>query len=366
MSTKPKIWQVACGDAGREYWGWFLDYDVMCIGPGEPGKWSANNKDKYLENDKKSGQTNSSIVRQFAENVREGDIVLLRKHWGIITAGVIYGKYSWKLCFDDVNGWDLQHCWRVCWNKKIVERNTSTGPSKNFRFCNQQKEPRPIRDIQYKVRRPFSGVDDENMKRAASEIAKSIDPSECQLIQLPEPVIERERSAVVSELNFLGDKAEGSAHIIENLMKIIKYYLSSSIEREPSEFETRSHIVVPLLKALGWPCEQIVVEKDTFDIVLLKHKEDKPKDCLAAFELKKLKAPLGGVRWELEKRVKDKETKNCKLLVVTNGVRYMISKKNESGTWKELEPDVDKCANLRKKTFLSNLKMLTPEYVKAL
>lgn len=67
------------------------------------------------------------FVRRFA-GIADGDVLLLRTGLAAIAAvGVVNGDYSHESCFDDVNGWDLQHMRRVRWGRLPAE-HVFSGP----------------------------------------------------------------------------------------------------------------------------------------------------------------------------------------------------------------------------------------------
>ncbi len=109
-----KYWQVAAGDGKRDYTEVFLKYGVMLIGPGDPGEYFQNQEyylNEYYLND----------ITVFSEQVEEGDVVVLKKphgsKWEIVAIGIVKGEYDYLPVFDDVEGWDLQHCRYVEWRR---------------------------------------------------------------------------------------------------------------------------------------------------------------------------------------------------------------------------------------------------------
>ena len=105
-------WQVAAGDGERDYSEAFTKFGVILIGPGEPGDYFEK-KDTYKK------YPWGSTVKAFAEQVRDGDMVVLKrpskKLWKVLAVGMIKGGYQYLPIFDDVEGWDLQHCRMVEW-----------------------------------------------------------------------------------------------------------------------------------------------------------------------------------------------------------------------------------------------------------
>jgi hypothetical protein len=97
----------------------FLRYGVALIGPGDSGRWTPERGDEEFE---------GRFVRQFANEVKNGDVFLLRTGISTICAiGIVASEYMYFNQFDDVNGWDIQHGRRVCWYKLPQEYEVSNG-----------------------------------------------------------------------------------------------------------------------------------------------------------------------------------------------------------------------------------------------
>ncbi len=64
------VWQLPGGPASWSYVEEFLKYGVGLIGPGDPGTWKPGREDAEFQ---------GHFVRHFAEEMLEGDVVVLRK-----------------------------------------------------------------------------------------------------------------------------------------------------------------------------------------------------------------------------------------------------------------------------------------------
>jgi len=110
-----RFWQVAAGESSRDYSSVFTDFGVMLVGAGDPGPFSE--RKSYYRGHR---DWRNQIVR-FAERVSLEDIVVLKKphgtQWEIVAVGVVKGEYEYLDLFEDVEGWDLQHCRKVAWVK---------------------------------------------------------------------------------------------------------------------------------------------------------------------------------------------------------------------------------------------------------
>ncbi len=135
------IWQIACGEPGRDYRDVFLRHDVMLIGPGWPGRFDEKIYRKALnDGDVQRGHFNQ--IRSFKENPMPGDLVLLRIGHDVIRIGVIpesgEAGYGWSDTFDDILGWNLEHYRRVIWGQPRSAALLETGQPL---FSNYKKQP---------------------------------------------------------------------------------------------------------------------------------------------------------------------------------------------------------------------------------
>src|SRR6266853_143059 len=92
------LWQVGAGDTDRSYDAVCRRFDVMIVGPGNPGPYEES---RYIQ----KGDIRNSL-RRFCEEARRGDMVLLRLGTGEVKAvGEIADDSStWCEAFADVDG----------------------------------------------------------------------------------------------------------------------------------------------------------------------------------------------------------------------------------------------------------------------
>jgi len=263
-------WQVASGDGRRDYSSVFLKYGIMLIGPGDPGSYSER-KDFYKK-DKSILKSDASTITAFAEQVNEGDIVVLKrpsgKLWEVIAVGTAKGKYKHMPIFNDVEGWDLQHCRQVEWYKP-KQANKITGLTRGtFKKVNKRSA---IQDIDRLLR---------------LSIKVSVEP-------IPNPVGELKDEDLIEILINHGLRikdAEDFAHTIRRIRRLVKWYHDNGTE--VSEHETRTFLIIPLLLALGWTEQKLKIEWNNVDIAFFeKPYNKKTKDlneCIIILESKKL------------------------------------------------------------------------------
>ena len=71
------IWQVSAGDSRRDFSDLFLKYDIMLAGPGRFGPYRKDVYDEVINKGLRSSRK-IGFLRAFSEDVKAGDIVLLR------------------------------------------------------------------------------------------------------------------------------------------------------------------------------------------------------------------------------------------------------------------------------------------------
>jgi hypothetical protein len=108
------IWQIAAGNGDNTHYAKLcLEKDAVIFGPGKYGAWPDCAVPMRV-----NGWTSMKIgiVRRFAEDIKAGDIVVLRVGTqNVYGVGEVVGGYDWSEKFADVQGWDLQHMRRVRW-----------------------------------------------------------------------------------------------------------------------------------------------------------------------------------------------------------------------------------------------------------
>jgi hypothetical protein len=105
-SIEKPVWQLGGGSSDRNFANLLITNGVGLLGPGDMGTWTSTNTAYAKENS----------LRQFVQEVRCGDLVLLRQgRLKVLAVGIIAGDYDYFNQFEDVEGWDLQHGRRVRW-----------------------------------------------------------------------------------------------------------------------------------------------------------------------------------------------------------------------------------------------------------
>lgn len=296
MTTRrtQNVWQVGGGPANRPYADLFLKHGVALIGPGDPGRWSPERgDDAYIDEQGASG----SFVRRFANEVQVEDVFVLRTGISKICAvGRVASEYMYLDQFDDVNGWDLQHARRVCWCELPAE----------YEFGSPVFGANPTR---------FARVQNPVVLDYVSKFLSS-PPTHWQTAPLP-PLPSEEPS-----LDGM-DVPEGLRLVVAEAKDLVPLYTDpQACGAYPSEDELVAHMVVPFLRAVGWPPERIAVKWRNIDVTVFSALPRVPENCRFVIEAKRLGAGVEGALEQAKGYVKSLGVPRD--VIVTDGVRYRM------------------------------------------
>lgn len=290
-------WQVAAGDSARDYTDAFLQFGVMLIGPGNPGHYF-DRKDYY-----RSRKWGSTIVT-IAEKVTDGDIVILKRphkgQWQIRAVGRVVSDYSYLEQFDDVQGWDLQHCRKVEWicpaeNQKVFTSGLTRGtlsrvykkePIQKALEVLEEGEKRKVEDIPT----PAKAISDEDLVETL--IGNGLRPAD----------------------------AETVIQTIWRVRRLARWY--ARYGRDMSEHETRTFLIAPVLLALGWSEQKIKIEWKGMDIALFQDVYRRGQSPLVILESKRMGEGLHFAERQAVKYARDYP--ECRRLVVSDGTLYQL------------------------------------------
>jgi hypothetical protein len=303
------IWQQASGDTERDYSELCLKWDVILNGPGYAGPWP--DCAKVLSKDGSSSRKITDL-RRFSEEMKDGDFVVLRLGTAnVLGVGQIVGSYEWRDEFGDIDGWDIQHVRRVRWLWRYA------GTPKQFDTyalkqgdTTQKVDRGPVTEWLSSLEIPVEAV-----TRPLKDLPKCSDLKQGSLDD-------------VSEYLFDHGVASGSiAKLLEDigeLVRIAKWYKRSGM---PSENETIAYLVVPLLRALGWPSQRMAIEWHHVDVALFAYLPRRDESLMAVLEAKKMDASCLTAMAQANGYAKNKSS--CLRLIVTDGLRYGIYVRHE-------------------------------------
>jgi hypothetical protein len=315
-----RIWQIAAGEPHRYFDEVFLKYGVMIIGP------SHNGNAKLSSYAKGKGPNVMNQVNAFANKPTPGDRIIIRKGNAAVGIGQIpqEASYSFEDSFGCILGWDLCHTWRVSWlkDKKIVEAI-----------------PNPFKRIK---RLPtFTEIHNP----ATIAYVKAIDSKEFEL-KLPEIPGKHVQHMSYDDLRIKFFRLGVSHDTTENIISVLRqcnqlsdwYNLEGKENSRPTEYEVVSHMVLPLLLALGWSHQQIAVEWKRVDVALFLKTPTNAANCVGIIEAKGIGQSLGDVFSQPENYFKKLKLVGARKLIVTDGANIFIYNRKSDGTFQD-KPD---------------------------
>jgi len=298
-------WQQAAGDKDRNYVAQCINNDVILNGPGEYGHFN-DYYEQYTLNDVSSRKITD--LNRFCNEIKEGDIIVLRLGTNeVLGVGVVIGEYEWIDYFGDVDGWDLQHTRRVKWlwsgNKKFSTYTLKQGDT------TQKLTSKEV----------IEWIECLDLKSSENREIKILPLN--QKYHIPFSVIEESLfSFGVSDISIRNLSNE-----FNSLVRIASWYTKYD---NPSEFETVSHLTVPLLKNLGWTPQKMAIEWRNVDIALFENLPRKDENLSVVIEAKKKDSSCLSAFSQAEGYAKDKN--NCQRLIVTDGLRYGVYLKDKT------------------------------------
>jgi hypothetical protein len=303
------IWQHAAGDTDRSYAETCITMDVILSGPGSSGRWP--DCEPALE---RLNWTTKKIadLRRFAEEMKEGDIVVLRIGTSAVCAvGELVGVYGWHEEFGDVDGWDLQHVRRVRWWHGLELRNDFPTYAMKLGDTTQRLNEGPVMDWLRTLEVP--------------EGAQARPLVDLSVLGEQDGRGNATNSEEISE--FLFDRGVASSAIsallreIGELTRIANWYAERSSVM-PSEHETVAYLVIPLMRALGWTPQRMAVEWNRIDVALFSSLPRSDETLQVVVEAKKLGYSCLSARSQAERYAESHG--NCTRLIVTDGLRYGV------------------------------------------
>ncbi len=313
-----RFWQIAAGMGPRHYSNLCLRLGVILNGPGWAGAWP---ECKTSLTSSTSGRKIADI-RRFAEEIQDGDVVVLRVGKRLVYGvGLVYGSYQHKQLFSDVDGWDLQHVRRVKWLWKAPREHPKDFESSvlNFGDTTQELKSHVVREWA----ETFIGMPEESLPDLP-EAGKQLSPDE--LVQS------------LYDYGFGVDPVNETTVRIAELVRLARWYNQFG---EPSESETVSHVVVPLLRALGWSAQRTAVgwgqrkaaKQQFIDVGLFGRVPRSEHTLSVVVEVKSMSDSIWGAQDQAFDYAKELSQNYCRRVIVTNGFRYGVYLRDNDGAF---------------------------------
>ena len=311
------LWQHAAGDGDNNHVEMCLKWGVILHGPGRDGEWNGGTHYSYL------GRKQTDL-RRFCEEMQNGDIVVLRMRTKeIYGVGEIVGEYKWCDEFNDVDGWDLGHMRRVCWLWRYdVNGNGSPkcfAPYTMKRGTTTQRLDDSCAVIPWLE--SLEIPDDQASYSLPDLPGKSTDVSSDEIAAY----LFNKGIASDSIRNLLDQNGEFSLMVNWYSTNWYNWYNKGTL---PSEHETVCHLVVPLLRILGWTPQRMALEWSNIDIALFSRMPRKDEHLSVVVEAKRVGYACLSAIWQAQNYAS--KYPNCRRIVVTDGLRYGIFTKDKN------------------------------------
>jgi len=311
-----QIWQIAAGDTDRHYADMCLRFGIVVIGPGRYGHMTGTVN--AVAEMRKEGISSRQItmLQQFAAEIKEGDIAVLRiGRSEVHGVGIIRGKYSWSPTLMDVDGWDICHYWPVEWVWKSDGKPKLFQNALNFGNTLQRLTQSPTTDALFSW---LSELPESREGYAISDLPPAGRPLSIDALCQP-----------LYDYGISLNNLSGLKDCISQLQALAKWY--GTYSNRPSEHETVTHLVVPLLLALGWTPQRIALEYHQTgigraDVALYEYGNRQDEYLTAIVEAKK----FGRSCLRAESQVRSYVAEPINRLIVTDGIRYGIFCKDEN------------------------------------
>ncbi len=330
-----RVWQVACGEAGRYYDDLFLDHDVMFLGPGEPGPFD---NDRYRE-EARAGRISKSHpgrVRNFKDGVQPDDIILLRKGYRVISIGVARNpNYSYCESLDDVYGWQLQHCRSVSW-QPALNGELDRIQSRRDLFARRKQIPTFTRVNDRSILKPIERLFARCSKRPAKPLPQA------------SPVLSLEGLGQKLFAKGLPNSAVDQVlRALDRQRRLVTWYKTERRDSgRPTEHEVVAHMVLPLLLALGWSEQLLAVEWKSIDLAAFHSTPTNAARCLLVCEVKKGGSGMQEVWRQAHGYVEKLKLGSCRTILVTEGARFYLYSKR-GARWSDTPTGYFNVTNIR-------------------
>jgi hypothetical protein len=318
-----RVWQIASGAWGRNYADVFFDYDVMLMGPGDPGPFDDA---AYAGLTTAGSHTKEYIasLTSFCRGPQAGDHVLVRNGHSVVGIGrIATNDYHHCKAFDDVYGWDLQHTRRVTWQPELREDLAAIqtdGPI----FGGRRMIP------------TFTAVGDTKVLDRIAHLFSKVEPGALKSMPAepgPELSLEDLGEALFTR-GLSNDAVDKLLLAFRRQRRLTKWYQDGPrAGRAPSESEVVAHLVLPMLLALGWSEQLLAVEWQRIDLAAFYATPTTNETCVLVCEAK---GPGSGLADDFEQAkgyVDRHGLARCRLLLLTEGTRFYLYARHADGGW---------------------------------
>ena len=322
--TKPTVWQIACGEAGRRYDDLFLEHDIMFLGPGRLGQYSRETYAAAVDDGRITNDECNRVAR-FHKRVKEGDFVLVRAGHRVVGIGVVASDYGHDDRFDDIHGWDLQHFRRVTWQQQFQEELEQIQEAEGNMFSHMKQIS------------TFTGLNSLRVReRIEHFLPQCVERELADLPPLPpEPLSLEEIGEALFEMGLSFDVVQRVKTALEKQRGLLNWYQHPRVApRRPREHEVVAHLVLPILLALGWSEQFLAVEWNKVDLAVFGGTPTDGAHCKMICEAKGMGQGLQGALKQAKTYASKLSLESCRRILLTTGGRFFLYKR-EGDAWND-------------------------------
>lgn len=320
-----KIWQIAAGEPGRYFSKIFFDHDIILLGPGDYGDIK-----KMLNEYQSKGLSVQKVneIKRFADSevLVEGDIILLRETYKVVGIGVVgNSEYIWDENYDDIYGWDLQHCRRVIWQDHLL--NDLIEIQKKEELFSGRKQIHMFTEVAdskviNRVKHLFPMLKKRKLKDRIHNVEK--------------PLSLKELSEALYVEGLAIEKCRSFIDVIEEQRRLLSWYKLNGYEsKRPTEHEIVGFMALPLFLSLGWSKQLLSLEWHKIDLAGFESVPSTTSSCVFICEAKALNSGMQKVFDQADLYRSKHNIDNCRKIVTTDGRCIYIYEKNSDGIWGE-------------------------------
>jgi hypothetical protein len=324
----PTVWQIAAGDAGRDFSWLCRKHDLMFEGPGRYGPYEKELYRKVVDRGEFSA-FKIGCIGAFCEDVKPGDIVLLRRGHRVVAIGQVPDPdeegYRHDETLDDVYGWDLCHTRRVIWQEQLDQELKALqadallfGGRKQIPMFTQVKDP--------DILGPIQGLIGKCVQR----------PLKPRPEPLPLPLSLEELGQALFAKGLSNSAVDQVLSAIERQRRLLQWYHMFGKESgRPDEQEVVAYMVLPMLLSLGWSEQLLAVQWHKVDLAGFSGTPTTPERCVLVCEAKRPVHGLRGVLTQAAEYVEDLSLAECRKILLTQGGRFYLHRRRPDGTWED-------------------------------
>lgn len=320
-----EVWQIAAGTSERNYTNLFLKHDIMFMGPGRYEDF--NKKESAYKQAVNEGQETRHKIAQIQAFVREvetGDFILLRKGYKVAAIGIAHEEgYKWDPAFDDVFGWDLQHTRRVIWQEHLEGKLKEIQGNKNGAvFSNMKQIPTFSRVHAERFLTPVKSLFSQCKNRKLKELP-SPPPAPLSMDQIGQELFSK---------GLPNEAVDKVIVAIQRQRRLIRWYdRDSKKSGRPTEHEIVTHMILPLMLALGWSEQLLAIEWRSIDLAAFRETPTTPERCVLVCEAKWYGHGLQNVLEQAKGYIEKLKLNDCRKILVTDGARLYLYERNRAG-----------------------------------